>query len=94
MALVDCHNTQSLQLVQARTVDAAPEIRQTALAVLGRIGGADEVGVLVKAVAQNQSPEESALALSALGQMRGPRFMNNSVKSSQLPLRTLICALG
>jgi HEAT repeat protein len=71
IALVDCHNAQSLQLPQAKTMDAAPEIRQTALVVLGRIGGADEVGVLVKAVAQNQSAEDSALALSALGRMPG-----------------------
>jgi len=81
MALVDCHNAQSLALLQARTVDAPPEIRQTALAVLGRIGGADEVGVLVKAVAQNQSPEESALALSALGRMQGAAIDQQLVKT-------------
>ena len=91
IALVDCHNAQSLQLLQARTVDAAPEIRQTALVILGRIGGADEVGVLVKAVAQNQSAEESALALSALGRMPGAsvdeRLLKALGSSADLELR-------
>jgi HEAT repeat protein len=97
MALVDCHNAQSLALLQARTVDAPPEIRQTALAVLGRIGGADEVGVLVKAVAQNQSPEESALALSALGRMQGAAIDQQLVKalasSADLDLRIKLIRL-
>ena len=97
IALVDCHNAQSLQLLQAKTVDAAPEIPQTALAVLGRIGGANEVGVLVKAVAQNQSAEESALALSALGRMQGAAIDEQLVKalasSADLELRIKLIRL-
>jgi HEAT repeat protein len=97
MALVDCHNAQSLELLQAKTVDVAPEIRQTALAVLGRIGGANEVGVLVKAVAQNQSAQESALALNALGQMQGApidaQLLKALTASADLDLRIKLIRL-
>ena len=97
IALVDCHNPQSLQLLQARTTDASPEIRQTALTVLGWIGGSNEVGVLVKAVAQNQSAEESALALSALGRMQGAAIDEQLVKalasSADLELRIKLIRL-
>jgi len=81
IALVDCHNAQSLQLLQAKAVDAAPEIRQTAWVVLGRIGSANEVAVLVNAAAQNQSAEDSALALSALVRMQGAVIDEQLVKA-------------
>jgi HEAT repeat protein len=92
MALVDCHNAQSLQLLGRKAADAAPEIRQTALVVAGRIGGASEVPVLIAAVAQNRSAEESTLAQSALGQIQGAGINEELVQalasSSDLVLRT------
>jgi HEAT repeat protein len=81
LALVDCHNAQSLQLLHSKAVDAAPEIRRTALGVLGQIGGADEVGVLVTAMAQNQSAEDSNLVLSALGRMNGAAVDEQLIKA-------------
>jgi HEAT repeat protein len=68
-ALVDCHNTQSLELLRDKASDADSQVRKTALLVLGRIGGAPEARVLLQSLADNRSPEESALALNALKQM-------------------------
>lgn len=81
VALVDCHNPQSLLVLHAKAADAAPDIRQTALAVLGRIGGDSDVGVLIATVDQNRSAEESAIALSALGRIQGSTINEQVVKA-------------
>jgi HEAT repeat protein len=70
-ALVDCHNAQSLQVLQAKVASDDSEIRRTALTVMGRIGGTAEAGVLLKAVADNRSAEEAAIAVNGLRQMEG-----------------------
>jgi HEAT repeat protein len=70
-ALVDCHNQQSLQLLQARAGGENAEARKTALLVLGKIGGGPEARVLLQALAANRSPEESAIAMNSLKQMEG-----------------------
>ncbi len=38
LALADCHNTQSIPVIQALCDHADPQVRRTALTVLGRIG--------------------------------------------------------
>jgi len=68
-ALIDCHNPQSLQVIQAKAVSENPEIRRTALIVLGRIGGAAAAEALLKALAGNRSADESAIASSSLLRM-------------------------
>ena len=70
-ALLDCHNAKSLQVLQARAASENADIRKTAFVVLGNIGGPAEAGVLLKAVAENRSAEESSLALKSLGRIRG-----------------------
>jgi HEAT repeat protein len=70
-ALIDCHNPQSLQVIQAKAASGDPEIRKAALTALGRIGGPAEAWVLLKAIADNRSPDESALALGGLRRMEG-----------------------
>lgn len=71
LALVNCHNAQSIQVVKAKADSNESEVRQTALTVLGQIGGPAEVGVFLKAVVENRSAEETAAALSSLGRMEG-----------------------
>lgn len=71
LALGDCHNAQSMLVIRKKAESDNPEIRRTALLVLGRIGGAAEAGALLQALAQNRSPEESALAANGLGRMEG-----------------------
>ncbi len=70
-ALVDCHNAQSFLVLQAKAASADAEVRQTALKVLGRIGGVAEAGVLLKTVADNRSANDLAIALSGLKRMEG-----------------------
>ena len=70
-ALVDCHNAQSLPVLQAKTASDHAEVRKAALATLGKIGGAAEIGVLLRAATDDRSAEESALALEGLGRMTG-----------------------
>jgi HEAT repeat protein len=70
-ALGDCYNAQSLSVLQAMTASENPEARKTAMTVLGRIGGAADVGVLLDVVAKNRSAGESASAVSSLSRMQG-----------------------
>jgi HEAT repeat protein len=65
-ALADCHNAQSLQILEAKAAGNDPEIRRTALRVLASIAGPAEAGVLVKIYAESRNPDESALAESGL----------------------------
>jgi HEAT repeat protein len=71
VALADCHNAQSLSALRTKAGSDDAEVRKTALTVLGRIGGATEVGVLLNAVADNRSAEECAVALNGLERMEG-----------------------
>ncbi len=80
-ALLDCHNAQSLQLLQAKAAGESPELRKTALQVLGRIGGASEVATLLKAMAANRSAEESALAFSGLARIEAEGVDDQLVKA-------------
>jgi len=80
-ALADCHNAQSLQVLQAKTASDDAEVRKTALRVLGQIGGTAEAGVFLQAVADNRSVEESALAMNYLGQMKGAAVDEQIVKT-------------
>jgi HEAT repeat protein len=71
LALADCHNVQSLQVIRRKAASEDSEVRRTALLVLGKIGGAAEAGILLQALARSRSPEESALAASGLGRLEG-----------------------
>ena len=71
IALVDCHNAQSLVVIQAKVGSEEAEVRKTALTVLGQISDPAAVGVMLKAVADNRSAEESAIAQSSLKNMEG-----------------------
>ncbi|HOW67682.1 MAG TPA: HEAT repeat domain-containing protein [Candidatus Paceibacterota bacterium] len=71
IALRDCHNAQSLPLIQAKTTSEHAEVRKTALVVLGQIGGAAEARALLRATSDNRNPEETAEALNSLRQMEG-----------------------
>ena len=70
-ALVDCHNPQSLKAIQTEIASHDPEIRKAALTALGKIGGPTAAEILLKALADNRSPDESSIALSSLRQMEG-----------------------
>ena len=80
-ALADCHNAQSLAVLQAKAASEDAAVRQAALTVLGRIGGTAEAGVLLKAVADNRSAEDSAIALNGLKRMEGAAIDAQIVKA-------------
>lgn len=80
-ALGDCHNAQSLPILDAASASEDAQARKTALAVLGRIGGSAAAGVLLKAVASNRNDEDSAIALSSLGGMEGAAIDAQIVKA-------------
>ncbi len=71
MALVDCHNPQSIQAIEAQVAGNKPEIRKTALTVLGKIGGPSAAGVLLQVVTKNTNAEEVSIAADSLKQMEG-----------------------
>jgi len=70
-ALADCHNAQSLQLLEARTAADDPEVRRTALRVLASIAGPSQAGVLLKVLMEDRTPAESTVARSSLERMEG-----------------------
>ena len=70
LALADCHNAQSIPAIQAFTTAANPQIRQTALEVLARIGpGA--APVLIAFLQKGQPPEDKSIVLTGLRAMPG-----------------------
>jgi len=70
-ALADCHNAQSLQLLEAKATGDDPELRRTALRVLASIAGPDQAGFLLKVLAENRSPAESAVVEGGLERLEG-----------------------
>ncbi|MGO8929627.1 MAG: family 16 glycoside hydrolase [Limisphaerales bacterium] len=70
-ALADCHNAQSIQLLEAKATGADPEIRRIALRVLASIAGPSQAGFLLKVLMENRSPAESAIAGSSLECLEG-----------------------
>jgi HEAT repeat protein len=75
-ALADCHNAQSLKLLESKATGDDPEIRRTALKVLASIAGPAQAGVLLKVFVEDPSPDETALAGSALEHVEGPAINN------------------
>ena len=70
-ALADCHNAQSLQLLEAKAAADDPEIRRTALRVLASIAGPAQAGVLLKVLVEDRSAAESELAGAGLERLEG-----------------------
>jgi len=71
MALQDCHNIQSLQVLKTKMESNDPEIRVAALRVIKEIGGPDDAPTLIKVLSNHRSVEEVSLAVSSLEQMEG-----------------------
>ncbi len=70
LAMADCHNHESVSVVQTLSGSSNTEIRKTALAVLGRLGpGA--VPALLQALQQEHPSEERAVILGGLRAMQG-----------------------
>ncbi len=80
-ALADCHNARSLELLEGEATGGGPEVRKTALKVLGRVAGPGQTGVLLNVFLENRSPDETALAESALERMEG-RAINDLVSQA------------
>ena len=71
LALADCHNAQSIRVIQALGGSQNPEIRKTALAVLGRIGPS-AASALLAALQKEQPAEERLVVLNGLRTTEGP----------------------
>jgi len=70
-ALADCHNAQSLALLETKAGGNEPEIRSAALRVLAAIAGPSQAGFLLKVLVKENSPAESAVVASSLERMTG-----------------------
>ena len=71
LALADCHNAQSIPVIQALGGSQDPEIRKTALTVLGRIGPS-AASALLAALQKEQPVEERSVVLNGLKALEGP----------------------
>jgi HEAT repeat protein len=70
LALADCHNEQSIPVVHALAGSNSPEIRKTALTVLGRIGpGA--APALIDSLQRDRTVEEKSVVVNALAALEG-----------------------
>jgi HEAT repeat protein len=70
LALADCHNAQSIPAVHALVGSNSPEIRKTALTVLGRIGP-DAAPALIDLLQKNQPAEEKSVVINGLAALEG-----------------------
>jgi HEAT repeat protein len=65
LALADCHNTESITVVQTLADSPKPEIRKTALTVLGRLGPSASPALLA-ALRKDRPAEERSILLAGL----------------------------
>jgi hypothetical protein len=70
LALVDCHNAESIAAIEQLGKGENPEIRRTALTVLGRFGS-PAAQVLLTALQSDPTAEERAIVLDGLRSMQG-----------------------
>jgi HEAT repeat protein len=70
LALADCHNAQSVPVAQALLSHSNPEIRKTALAVLGQLGP-PAAPALLMALHSARTAEEKTIVLTGLRAMSG-----------------------
>lgn len=84
LALADCHNAQSIAVIQSLAGSPDPEIRKTALSVMGRIGPS-AAPALLEALQTVRPPEEKTIVLNALRALEGPEV-------DGLLLKTLLSA--
>jgi HEAT repeat protein len=70
LALADCHNAESIPAVAAAVQSPDPEIRKTALVVLGKLG-TGAAPALLAALQRELSAQEKSAALSGLRGMPG-----------------------
>lgn len=70
LAIADCHNAQSVDAVGAMVSSSNPEIRRTALTVLGRLGPTAAPALII-ALQQASQPEERTIVLAGLRGMAG-----------------------
>ncbi|HZR17450.1 MAG TPA: HEAT repeat domain-containing protein [Verrucomicrobiae bacterium] len=73
-ALADCHNGDSLHLLERKMASDEPEVRKTALRVLAKIGDPGEAGFLLQTVATNRSSEEISIAMQAIERFEDPKI--------------------
>lgn len=96
-AFVDCHNADSLAVIEDMAAGEDAGVRKTALQVLGQIGGAPEAGVLLEAVADHRRPEESAVARESLLRMPGTgideQILNALISSPEADARVQLIRL-
>ncbi len=71
VALKDCHNAQSLEIIKKKIQSNDADVRLTALGVLAAIGDSDDASTFVDVVRDNPSPEELSIAIGSLEQMQG-----------------------
>ena len=72
VAFADWRNPQTIHVVEAKTESDDPEVRKTALTVLGQIGGPAETSRLLDALRKSRNAEEATIALKYLENMEGP----------------------
>jgi len=94
IALKDCHNAQSLQVIRTKVQSDDHGVRLVALRVLARIGSSDDASTFLDVIGDRLSAEELSVAANSLEQMEGTevdelilravRFSNESKSTVQL----------
>jgi HEAT repeat protein len=98
LAVVDCHNPQTIPVIQILANGANPEIRTTALMVLGQIGP-EAAPALLAALQQDQTAEDKAIVLNGLKSLPGSSVDDVLLKalstaSAPSDRIELVCLLG
>jgi HEAT repeat protein len=98
-ALADRGDSASRDVITRAIAAEAPTVRQAAIAAVGRLGEADSVAPLAKALADAKSSEERALVEQALVNLGGKQATDRTIvaqlkSSNPLPRSHLITALA
>lgn len=80
LALADCHNSETLAHIEALASSASPELRTTALQVLGQLGS-DAAPALLALLQKDLSMDDKSLVLNGLKEMPGGTVNNLLLQS-------------
>lgn len=71
IALKDCNNAQSLEVIRTKIRSDDPEVRLAALRVLAGIGGPDDASTFLSVIRDRPGAEEVSVAVNSLERMEG-----------------------
>lgn len=84
MALKDCHNAGSPQVIRTKVQSDDPGVRLVALRVLAGIGTSDDASIFLNVIRDHLSAEELSVAVNILEQMEGTEVDELILKAVRL----------